>query len=150
MIAGASVSKPERQDRVRLRVRPLPLELLERDDDLDRLLDGVDAAAGLTTCVDGEVSRRSVRLDALDLDSEVHETAFGGAQPQLCRLDRDRDVGRRSALDDLAGAVADDLLVADDVEDDVPARTEALARESTFVAQSAAARPPFMSVAPRP
>ncbi len=36
-----------RQDRVRLRVRPLPLELLERDDDLQHLLDRVDAAARL-------------------------------------------------------------------------------------------------------
>ena len=100
MIAGRERVEARRQDRVRLRVRPLPLELLQRDDDLDRLLDRVDAAAGLPACVDGEVSRRGVRLHALDLDAEVHEPALGGAQPQLCRLDRDRDVagGARSTI----------------------------------------------------
>ena len=126
MIPGESVSKPGRQDRMRLRVRPLPLELLERDDDLERLLDRVDAAAGLPAGVDGEVAGRGVRLHALDLDAEVHEPTLGGAQPQLGRLERDRHVGRGRALDDLARAVPDDLLVADDVEHDVSARLEAL------------------------
>ena len=67
-----------------------------------------------------------MRLHALDLDAEVDEPALGGAQPQLGRLERDRHVACRCALDDLARAVADDLLVADDVEDDVAARLEAL------------------------
>ena len=67
-----------------------------------------------------------MRLDALDLDPEVHEPALRGAQLQLGRLERQRHVGRRRARDDLAGAVPDDLLVADDVEDDVSARAESL------------------------
>ena len=117
-----------RQDRMRLRVRPLPLELLERDDDLQRLLDRVDAAARLPAGVQREVARRGVRLLALDLDAEVHEPALGRAQPQLGRLERDRHVARGRALDDLARAVADDLLVADDVEDDVAARPQPAAR----------------------
>ena len=67
-----------------------------------------------------------MRLLALDLDAEVHEPALRRAQPELARLERDRHVVRGRALDDLARAVADDLLVADDVEDDVAARPEPL------------------------
>ena len=117
---------PGRQDRMRLRVRPSPLELLERDDELEHLLDRVHAAARLPACVNREVARRGMSLLALDLDAEVHETTFCGAQPELGRLERDRHVARGRTLDDLAGAVPDNLLVADDVEDDVSVRFEAV------------------------
>jgi hypothetical protein len=67
-----------------------------------------------------------VGLDALHLDAEVHEPALGRAQAKLGRLERERDVARGRALDDLPGAVPDDLLVADDVEHNVPAGFEPL------------------------
>src|SRR5207253_7126424 len=73
----------------------------------------------------GEVARPRVGLDALDLDAEMDEAALGGAQRELGRLDRDGDVRCWSALDDLARAVADHLLVAHDVEPDVAAWSEA-------------------------
>src|SRR6185437_15567063 len=71
-----------REDRMGLLVSPLPLELLERDDHLDQLLDRVDASASLAARVDGLVARGRMRLDALDLDAEMHEPALGRAQPQ--------------------------------------------------------------------
>jgi hypothetical protein len=111
---------------MRLRVRPLALELLERDDDLDRLLDGVDAAASVSACVDGEVAGRRVRLHTLDLDAEMHEATLRGTQPELGRLDGQRHVAGISALDDLAGAVPDHLLVAHEMEDDVAPGPEPL------------------------
>ena len=126
MMPGRERVVPRRQDRMRLRVRPLPLELLERSDDLQQLLDRVHAAAAATASVDREVPRRRVRLDTVDLDPEVHETALGGAEPELGRLERDGHVGRRDALDDLTRAVSDHLLVGDDVEEDVAARAEPL------------------------
>ena len=150
MIPGEQRVVPGRQDRMGLGVRPLPLELLERDDELQRLLDRVDAAARLAAGVDREVARRGVRLLALDLDAEVDEPPSAGAQPQLGRLERDRHVARGRALDDLARAVPDDLLVADDVEDDVARAARGRCSSATLVAHIAAARPPFMSVAPRP
>ncbi len=56
----------------------------------------------------------------------MDEATLGRAQPQLRRLEREGDVARGRSLDDLAGAVADHLLVADDVEDDVAARMQPL------------------------
>ena len=85
------------QERVGLRVRPLPLELLERTDDLQHLLDRVHAAASPAAGMDREVARAGVSLHTFDLDPEVHETSLGEGDGEIRRLDRDDGVGLRGS-----------------------------------------------------
>ena len=122
MIPGSSVSKPGRQDRMRLRRRPSAA----RAPAARRISFSVFSIA-LTPPPSRPACTARWRVEACastpstsmrkwtSPPSAAHSRSSVGST-------RDGHVGRRRALDDLARAVADDLLVADDVEDDVAAR----------------------------
>ena len=100
-----------------------PLELLERDDDLQQLLDRVDAAAAADR-PRGPRGTASTRAPRHPRPRSGSARARPRRRRAAARSARARRVTSAAgcALDDLARAVSDHLLVADDVEEDVAAR----------------------------
>ena len=142
--------EPRRQDRMRLRVRPLALELLERGDELDRLLDRVDAAAAFTTRMHarGASSKRAPRRPSTSMRKWTSPPSAAQSRSSVGSSERvTSQAGARSTISRVPFPTTSSSLTTWKT---MSPRGRSPWSSATLVAHIAAARPPFMSVAPRP